>query len=56
MAASNFEKFKSDGTLLGNVTEWVDARFPLTAMWKGHLSEAITASRCLLNLRPRNRY
>ncbi len=39
MAASNFEKFKSDGTLLGNVTEWVDARFPLTAMWKGHLSE-----------------
>jgi ubiquinol-cytochrome c reductase cytochrome b subunit len=39
MAASNFEKFKSDGTLLGNVTEWVDARFPLTAMWKAHLSE-----------------
>ena len=39
MAASNFKKFKSDGTLLGNVTEWVDARFPLTAMWKGHLSE-----------------
>jgi ubiquinol-cytochrome c reductase cytochrome b subunit len=39
MAASNFEKFKSDGTLLGNVTEWVDARFPLTSMWKTHLSE-----------------
>jgi ubiquinol-cytochrome c reductase cytochrome b subunit len=39
MAASNYEKFKSDGTLLGNVTEWVDARFPLTSMWKGHLSE-----------------
>ena len=39
MAASNFEKFKSDGTLLGNVTEWVDARFPLTSMWKAHLSE-----------------
>jgi ubiquinol-cytochrome c reductase cytochrome b subunit len=39
MAASNFEKFKSDGTLLGNVTEWVDTRFPLTSMWKAHLSE-----------------
>jgi ubiquinol-cytochrome c reductase cytochrome b subunit len=39
MAASNYEKFKSDGTLLGNVTEWVDARFPLTSMWKAHLSE-----------------
>ncbi len=39
MAASNYEKFKSDGTLLGNVTEWVDARFPLTSMWKQHLSE-----------------
>ncbi|MBU0753230.1 MAG: cytochrome bc complex cytochrome b subunit [Gammaproteobacteria bacterium] len=39
MAASNYEKFKSDGTLLGNVTEWVDARFPMTSMWKAHLSE-----------------
>ncbi len=39
MAASNYEKFKSDGTRLGNLTEWVDARFPLTSMWKGHLSE-----------------
>ena len=39
MADSNYEKFKSDGTLLGNVTEWVDARFPMTSMWKAHLSE-----------------
>lgn len=39
MASSNFEKFKSDGSLAGNVLEWVDARFPLTANWKGHLSE-----------------
>jgi len=39
MAASNYEKFKSDGTLLGNVTEWMDARFPMTSMWKAHLSE-----------------
>jgi ubiquinol-cytochrome c reductase cytochrome b subunit len=39
MASSNFEKFKSDGTLVGNVVEWVDARFPMTSMWKAHLSE-----------------
>jgi ubiquinol-cytochrome c reductase cytochrome b subunit len=39
MAASNFEKFKSDGTVAGNLLEWVDARFPLTASWKAHLSE-----------------
>jgi ubiquinol-cytochrome c reductase cytochrome b subunit len=39
MAASNFEKFKSDGSRAGDLLEWVDARFPLTAMWKGHLSE-----------------
>ena len=39
MASSNFEKFKSDGTLAGNVLEWVDERFPLTANWKAHLSE-----------------
>jgi ubiquinol-cytochrome c reductase cytochrome b subunit len=39
MAASNYEKFKSDGTMLGNVTEWIDARFPMTSMWKAHLSE-----------------
>ena len=38
-ANSNFEKYKSDGTLPGNVLEWVDARFPATSMWKAHLSE-----------------
>ena len=38
-ANTNFEKFKSDGSLAGNVLEWVDARFPATSMWKGHLSE-----------------
>ncbi|MDR3157860.1 MAG: cytochrome bc complex cytochrome b subunit [Zoogloeaceae bacterium] len=36
---SNFEKYKSNGTLLGNLLEWVDARFPATSMWKAHLSE-----------------
>ena len=35
----NFEKYKSDGSLAGNLLEWVDARFPATAMWRGHLSE-----------------
>jgi ubiquinol-cytochrome c reductase cytochrome b subunit len=39
MAASNFEKYKSDGTRTGKLLEWVDARFPLTSMWKEHLSE-----------------
>ncbi len=39
MSSTNFEKYKSDGSLAGNVLEWVDARFPLTANWKGHLSE-----------------
>jgi ubiquinol-cytochrome c reductase cytochrome b subunit len=39
MGASNYEKFKTDGTLAGNLMEWVDARFPLTASWKAHLSE-----------------
>ena len=39
MAAGNFEKYKSDGSLAGNALEWVDARFPATSMWKGHLSE-----------------
>ena len=34
----NFEKYKSDGSLAGNLLEWVDARFPATAMWRGHLS------------------
>ena len=39
MASSNSEKFKTDGSVAGNVMEWVDARFPLTKMWKEHLSE-----------------
>src|SRR5512147_1332272 len=39
MGASNYEKFKSDGSLAGNLLEWVDARFPLTSNWKSHLSE-----------------
>jgi len=39
MASFNTEKFKSDGSVVGNVTEWVDARFPLTKMWREHLSE-----------------
>ena len=39
--ASNtqYEKYKSDGSLQGNVLEWVDARFPATSMWRAHLSE-----------------
>jgi len=36
---SAYPKYKSDGSLLGNLLEWTDARFPLTSMWKGHLSE-----------------
>jgi ubiquinol-cytochrome c reductase cytochrome b subunit len=39
MAANNFPKYQSDGTRLGNALEWFDARFPLTSMWKAHLSE-----------------
>src|SRR5574343_849955 len=39
MAAGNFEKYKSDGSIGGNLLEWVDARFPATSLWKGHLSE-----------------
>jgi ubiquinol-cytochrome c reductase cytochrome b subunit len=39
MAANNSEKYKSNGTRAGNLLEWVDARFPLTSMWKSHLSE-----------------
>ena len=35
----DFEKYKSDGGLAGNVLEWVDARFPATSLWRGHLSE-----------------
>ena len=36
---TNYEKYKSDGSLQGNLLEWVDARFPATSMWRGHLSE-----------------
>ena len=39
MAASNFEKYKSNGSRAGDLLEWVDARFPATSMWKAHLSE-----------------
>jgi ubiquinol-cytochrome c reductase cytochrome b subunit len=39
MGAANTDKFKSDGTLAGSALEWVDARFPLTKMWREHLSE-----------------
>ena len=39
MGASNYEKFKTDGTLAGNLLEWVDARFPATKLWREHLSE-----------------
>ncbi|MCL2876548.1 MAG: cytochrome bc complex cytochrome b subunit [Betaproteobacteria bacterium] len=38
-ANSNFPKYQSDGTRLGNALEWFDARFPLTSLWKGHLTE-----------------
>jgi ubiquinol-cytochrome c reductase cytochrome b subunit len=38
-ANSNFEKYKSDGSLPGKALEWFDQRFPLTAMWRAHLSE-----------------
>ncbi|HWU83814.1 MAG TPA: cytochrome bc complex cytochrome b subunit [Rhodocyclaceae bacterium] len=37
--AGSENKFKSDGTVCGGLLEWVDARFPATAMWKEHLSE-----------------
>ena len=39
MAGGNHEKFKSDGSLVGNLVEWVDARFPVTAQIKDHLTE-----------------
>src|SRR5215510_2842204 len=37
--AGSENKYKSDGSLLGNTLEWVDARFPATTLWKEHLSE-----------------
>ena len=39
MAAGKHEKYKSDGSLVGNVVEWVDARFPATSQIKDHLTE-----------------
>ena len=39
MAASSTEKFKSDGSFIGNVAEWVDARFPMSALWNDHLAK-----------------
>ncbi|MCL1825943.1 MAG: cytochrome bc complex cytochrome b subunit [Betaproteobacteria bacterium] len=38
-ANSSFQKYQSDGSRLGNLLEWFDARFPLTSMWKTHMSE-----------------
>ncbi len=38
-ANSTHEKYKSDGSLPGHLLEWVDARFPATALWRDHLSE-----------------
>ena len=35
----NYEKYKSNGSVGGNVLEWIDARFPLTATIKGHLTD-----------------
>ena len=34
-----YEKYKSDGSVLGSLLAWVDARFPVTSMWRSHLSE-----------------
>jgi ubiquinol-cytochrome c reductase cytochrome b subunit len=39
MATTNYEKYKSDGSIPGNVLEWVDARFPLTSSLKAHITE-----------------
>jgi ubiquinol-cytochrome c reductase cytochrome b subunit len=36
---NSYEKYKSDGSLQGNLLEWFDARFPITSMWRSHLSE-----------------
>ncbi|NWG30050.1 MAG: cytochrome b N-terminal domain-containing protein [Rhodocyclaceae bacterium] len=39
MAGANVEKYKSDGTTAGNLLEWLDARFPLMALWNDHLAK-----------------
>ena len=38
MASTNFEKYKSDGSLQGNLLEWVDA-LPRHGNVEGHFSE-----------------
>jgi len=39
MGAANAEKYKSDGSACGNLLQWVDARFPLTALWNEHIGK-----------------
>jgi ubiquinol-cytochrome c reductase cytochrome b subunit len=39
MAATNVEKYKSDGSVAGGLLEWVDARFPLMSLWNDHLAK-----------------
>ncbi len=39
MASNNFEKYKSDGSKGGDLLEWFDARLPITATIRGHLTE-----------------
>ena len=39
MGAPNTEKYKTDGTTSGNLLEWIDARFPLLALWNDHLAK-----------------
>jgi ubiquinol-cytochrome c reductase cytochrome b subunit len=39
MGAANTSKYKSDGTASGNLLEWIDARFPLLALWNEHLAK-----------------
>ncbi len=39
MGAANAEKYKSDGTAVGGLLEWVDARFPLMSLWNDHLAK-----------------
>ena len=32
------ERYRSDGSLRGNILEWLDARLPLTPFWRKHFS------------------
>ena len=43
MGRSNVEKYKSDGSLQGNLLEWVDARFPALPLTLGEAVEAFRA-------------